>query len=144
MDPRHSLRHQRLVPDAFQVIAFGHPNLLEACTSDQEGPMNNQKRGSRENRELLEIDLRAEIDSAPAPAEPGGSSLSGAGPQPHSKVRGGRRGCFRTRWVSAPCDKCGIYDEVVHSPTIFAGFYCANHCPICTPAPNNTEESPHA
>jgi hypothetical protein len=77
---------------------------------------------ARCDRELLELDHRANTDSAPAYlvklgrqdwlrerhlierelAEPSGSSPSSVGPQPHAKVRGGRRSCFRTHWVSAP------------------------------------------
>jgi hypothetical protein len=66
-------------------------------------------------------------------AQPGGSSPSGVVPKPDTKRRGGRRGCFRTRWVSAPCGKCGAYPQIVHSPTTLAGFYCGSCCPVCQP-----------
>ena len=68
-------------------------------------------------------------------AEPDASSPSGVGPKPGANRRGGRQGCFRTRWVSAPCGTCGRYAAIVHSPTTLAGFYCADHCPICAPPP---------
>jgi hypothetical protein len=43
----------------------------------------------------------------------------------------GPSACWRSKNVSAPCDKCGAKSEVCHMPTHERGFYCAAHCPVC-------------
>ena len=48
------------------------------------------------------------------------------GPQPS-----GPAACWRSKNVSAPCDKCGVKAETCHMPTHERGFYCAHHCPAC-------------
>lgn len=47
-------------------------------------------------------------------------------------VTRGPSDCFRTASVSAPCDVCGVYPEILHIPMHGSGFRCAEHCENCT------------
>ena len=51
---------------------------------------------------------------------------------------------FRTRNVSAPCDVCGAWPEVVHIPMHGRGFRCSEHCENCGPAANSREREHQA
>lgn len=43
------------------------------------------------------------------------------------------RDCFRSRNLTAPCQTCGVRGEITHCPTRAAGFFCAEHCAVCSP-----------
>lgn len=46
----------------------------------------------------------------------------------------GPAACLRSRWISAPCQTCGVRPaDVLHMPTRLRGFFCGIHCPACHP-----------
>jgi hypothetical protein len=53
----------------------------------------------------------------------------------------GRRDCFRTSRLSAPCEVCGARNAFTHVPLTTRGFYCDVHCPIHQPA-QDKEKNP--
>ncbi len=47
----------------------------------------------------------------------------------------GPKGCWRSVNVAAPCDVCGRYSTVTHTPMDRMHLhYCAQHCQACNPA----------
>jgi len=48
------------------------------------------------------------------------------------------RECLRSTRLTAKCEVCSTRPAVVHSPTRVRGFYCQDHCPVCSAPPGAT------
>jgi hypothetical protein len=43
--------------------------------------------------------------------------------------------CMRTAGAGRVCDRCGQVPAKLHVLTRAMGAFCAEHCPVCNPAP---------
>jgi len=50
--------------------------------------------------------------------------------------------CIRSKIVRADCDTCGQRPDMLHMPTKRRGWFCGDHCPVCSPKPTATAKDP--